>query len=184
MRQPATARDALIAELLGDFVAVLDRIEAVAPSLRETRDQLELTATRLRGDVGPFQERICTMAFKTQDAAIQQITERSRALARATLDEQVRAMRECARRISTDEVALPLQRLVVDLQQTMRDANRRWEHWLTHAATAVVAAALSSILLAAYVDHPEAGRVARASVASPACAESPAPLREKSSTRR
>ena len=42
MGRPSDTREVLIAEALGDFVKVLDRIDAVTPTLKEARDELEV----------------------------------------------------------------------------------------------------------------------------------------------
>jgi hypothetical protein len=72
-------------------------------------------------------------------------------MARSSLDAQTRAMEEAARMLFRTEVGPALQRVAVPLQHLADLAHRGarpWEHWLTHAATAVAASALTWMLAA------------------------------------
>jgi hypothetical protein len=147
MSRATDSREVLIAEALGDFGQLLDRIEAVTPSLHQTRDELEFTATRLLNSVEPFQTRIVTMALEAQNRAVTHIAQQATLAARKTFDEQVRAMQTSARSIFHDEVVPPLRRLQAELQDAIKEAHRPWDLWLTHAATAVMAASCTWMLL-------------------------------------
>jgi hypothetical protein len=174
MGRPSDTREVLIAEALGDFVKVLDRIDAVTPTLQETCGQLEFTATRLLGSVEPFQTRIGTMALETQNRAVAHIVQQANLVARKTLDEQTRAMQESARRIFNDEVVPPLHRLASELRQAHVRAQSPWEVWLTHAAAAITAASCTCMLLMYLAPERAAETKPIASAPSPGCAEPPA----------
>ena len=51
MGRPSDTREVLIAEALGDFVKVLDRIDAVKPTLEKSCSDLRFTADRLLGNI-------------------------------------------------------------------------------------------------------------------------------------
>ena len=183
MGRPGDTREVLIAEPLGDFVKVLDRIDAVTPTLKKARDELEFTAARLLGGVEPFQARIVTMALETQDRAVARITQQANLVARKTFDEQTRAMQESARKIFNDEVVPPLHRIAGELRQANLRVQRPSEVWLTHAAAAVTAASCTCMLMIYLAPVGAAETKPVASVASPGCAE-PAPRPEKARVRK
>ena len=147
MGRPMDSREVLISEALGDFVKVLDRIDAVQPTLEKSCSDLSFTADRLLGNIEPFQKRIVGMALATQDRADAHIVEQANLVMRKTAAEQIAAMQQSARRIFKDEVGPPLERVASQL----REANLRkppwWESWLTHAAAAVSAASCTSVLM-------------------------------------
>lgn len=176
-------REALIAEALGDFQKLFDRIDAVTPTLTKTRDDLEFTAAALQSNVRPFQERIVKMTLEHQDAAIEHISQKAVLVARRVFDEQTRAMQEAARTVFNKEVTPQLRWLATELLQAIRQAHRPWDTWLTHAATAIVSIAIA-VPLGVHVAQASAdAKKAAASAASPGCAE-PAPPPEKAHARK
>jgi len=183
MGRPSDTREVLIAEALGDFVKVLDRIDAVTPTLKEARDELEVAAARLLGSVEPFQRRIVTMAAETQNRAVAHIVQQVNIVARKTLDEQTCAMQESARKIFNDEVVPPLQRVAGELRQAKLRAQPAWEVWLTHAAAAVTAASCTAAFLMYLVPVSAAETKPVASAPSPGCPE-PAARPEKARVRK
>ena len=163
-------REALIAELLGDFQKLLDRIDAVTPKLVKAQEGLEATAARLLGTVDPFRVRVVTMVHETQNKAVEHVVQQTTLLARRTLVEQTAAMKEAARTVFADEVTPPLRQLASDLQQCVREDRPWWLVWFTHAATAITSAACSTWLLATYMEHRNG-----ASEKPPSSVEAPAP---------
>ena len=69
------------------------------------------------------------------------LTQRTDELARSSGEAQLRAMQSAAMTLFRDELHPALQRLAGSLQQQSRLA--RVESWLTHAAVAILASALS-----------------------------------------
>jgi hypothetical protein len=147
MGGPSDTREVLIAEALGDFVKVLDRIEAVTPTLEKSCSDLKFTADRLMGNIEPFQKRIVGMALETQDRTLRRIAEQANLVARNTAVEQIAAMQESARRIFKDEVGPSLDRVVGQLREANLRVQPSWKAWLTHAAAAVGAASCTCLLM-------------------------------------
>lgn len=104
MGRASDTREVLIAEALGDFVELLDRIEAVTPKLETSGSRLEATADRLLGNIEPFQKRIVERALEVQNQAVTHIAEQANLVMRKTAIEQTAAMQESARQIFKDEV--------------------------------------------------------------------------------
>lgn len=147
MGRPTDTREVLIAEALGDFVKILDRIDAVRPTLEKSCGELRLGTERLLGTLEPFQKRMVAMAVETQDRIVENIVRQANFAVRNTVDAEIRAMQESARRVFEDEVAPPLYRIAAAL----RAANLRKEPastaWLTHASAAICAASCTYMLM-------------------------------------
>lgn len=151
MNGTSSAREALIAETLGEMAALLDRVEAVAPALDSSRLALINASTELAGQVTAFE---CRMAGITENAkvqAVKHIARRTDEITRVSAEAQTRAMEEAARMLFRTEVGPALQRVAMPLQHLADLAHRGahpWQHWLTHAATAAAASAVTWALAA------------------------------------
>ena len=75
------------------------------------------------------------------------IAQRSAALAKQTLEEQIRAMEEAARGIFDKEVGATLRHLTASLTSVIERVNRPWHLLATHAVTALASCALTCVLL-------------------------------------
>jgi hypothetical protein len=147
MGRPSDTREVLIAEALGDFVKVLNRIEAVTPTLENSCSRLEITADRLQGNIEPFEKRIAAMAVETQDRTLKHISQQAALVARNTAAEQTAVMQASARQIFKDEVVPPLERVASQLREANLRRQPSWETWLAHAAVAVCAAGCTFALM-------------------------------------
>ena len=151
MNGPSSAREALIAEALGEVAALLERVEAVAPALDASRLALINASTELSGQVTAFESRMAGITDNAKTQAVKHIAHRTDEIARASTEAQTRAMEEAARMMFRTEVGPALQRVALPLQHLADLAHRGarpWEHWLTHAATAAAASALTWALAA------------------------------------
>lgn len=151
MNGTSTFREAFIVEALGEAAALLDRVEAVAPVLDASRLALINASTDLAGQVTAFENRMAGITENAKTQAVKHIARRTDEIARVTAEAQTRAMEEAARMLFRTEVGPALQRVAIPLQHLADLAHRGahpWQHWLTHAATAVVASALTWALAA------------------------------------
>lgn len=151
MSGPNTAREAFIVETLGEVAALIDRVEAVAPALDASRLALINASAELAGQVTAFERRMAGITENVKVQAVKHIARRTDELARSSLEAQTRAMEEAARMLFRTEVGPALQRVMLPLRHLADLAQRGarpWEHWLTHAATAVAASALTWTLAA------------------------------------
>jgi hypothetical protein len=148
MIAPGTAREALIAEAIGDVVALLDRLEAVAPSMDASRQALVQARLELAIQVVAFEERMTAITENAKVQAVKHIARRTDEAARGLLDMQTRAMEEAARTLFRAEVTPALQQLVKPLQHPASRVGHPWACWLTHAATAALASTVTWALSA------------------------------------
>lgn len=151
MNGTTSAREALIAETLGEMAALLDRLEAVAPALDASRLALINASTELAGQVTAVESRMSGITENAKMQAVKHIARRTDEITRVSAEAQTRAMEEAARMLFRTEVGPALQRVAMPLQHLADLAQRGahpWQHWLTHAATAAAASAVNWALAA------------------------------------
>lgn len=151
MNGTSSAREALIAEALGEVAALLDRVEAVGPALDGSRLALIHASAELAGQVKAFESRMAGITENAKVQAVKHIARRTDEITRVSAEAQTRAMEEAARMLFRTEVGPALQRVAMPLQHLADLAHRGahpWHHWLTHAATAVAASGLTWVLAA------------------------------------
>ena len=151
MNGTSSAREALIAEALGEMAELLDRVEAVAPALDASRLALINASTELAGQVTAFESRMAGITENAKMQAVKHIARRTDEITRVSAEAPTRAMEEAARMLFRSEVGPALQRVAMPLQHLADLAHRGahpWQHWLTHAATAVAASAATWALAA------------------------------------
>ncbi len=141
MNDLTTAREALVAEALGEVARVAERLDAVVPAIDASREALTQASANLSDQLTSFETRMTAIAENAKGVAIRHIAQRTDELARSSSEAQLRAMQTAAMTLFRDELHPALQRLAGSLQQQSRLA--RVESWLTHAAVAILASALS-----------------------------------------
>lgn len=147
MNRPTTAREALVAELIGDVATLLERMESLRPAVDEATQALVDAAERVAGSVGPFQTQVAGVAKRAQVQAVEHIALRTQQLARAMIVEQSAAMNQAAQSIVREQVGPTLQRLTASLERVVKRADRPWDTWLMQASTAAVSAGGSAVLV-------------------------------------
>jgi hypothetical protein len=148
-----TAREALIAELIGDMTELLDRMETLTPAMNDSRHKLTDTAARLTACVEPVKAHLVGTATQAQKTAVERIYKRTNEIAAESLRTQTRAMNDAARTIIDKEVGPPLRQLAATLQVLVeRTRHPQWETWATYAATGAVSATFA-VSIAVYFMH-------------------------------
>jgi len=138
VNQPSTAREALIAEALGDVAQLLDRVEVLVRGVEGARQALAAAGNELVRQLAAVDARMAAISESAKTQAVEHIVRRTNEVAARSLEAQTLAMADAARSLFDREVGATLQRLCVSLQRLVERADRPWEHWATHAATALV----------------------------------------------
>ena len=153
MNGPSSAREALIAETLGEMAGLLERMEALAPALEASRLALIQASEKLSHEITAFESRMLGVCENVKLQAIRHVARRTDELSRATLDLQVKAMHEAARAAFSQEVSTELQRQLAVLHKLAEadtaGAGPRRAGVLTLAAASALAAALAATLASA-----------------------------------
>lgn len=146
MTDPATAREALIVEAIGDVAKLLREVEAVAPALDQTCQALLLANASLRDELSGFERRMAAITENAKTVTAKHLAARADEAARRSIDQQSRAMADAARVAFGAELGATMQRLQATLQPLIERQARRWETWMTHAAAAAVASGATWVL--------------------------------------
>lgn len=146
MTDPATAREALIVEVIGDVAKLLREVEAVAPALDETCQALLLANASLRDELSGFERRMAAITENAKTVTAKHLAARTDEAARRSIDQQSRAMADAARVAFGVELGATMQRLQASLHPLTERRGRRWEACLTHAAAAAVASSATWVL--------------------------------------
>ena len=143
MNQPSTTREALIVEALGEAERLIRQVEALAPVLDLSRQALADAHSGLAGQLAAFETQVAALCEKAKVQVVQHILARTDEAARRSADVQARAMADAARVAFGAELGATLQRLQATVQPALAPPRSRWEPWLTHAAAAATASAVT-----------------------------------------
>lgn len=143
MTQPSTTREALIVEALGEAAKLIRQVEALAPTLDQSRQALADAHSGLQGQLASFESQVAALTEKAKVQAVKHILVRTDEAARRSVELQGRAMADAARVAFGAELGATLQRLQASIRPPAEQKGRRWELWLTHAAAAATASAVT-----------------------------------------
>ena len=146
MSAPATVREALIVEAIGEVASLIQSVEALAPLLNQCCLALEQASTRLSDELSGLQRRTAALAESSKSQTVKYIVARAGDAAARSIEAQSRAMAEAARVAFGTELGARLQ---TTLQPLLEPRERRWVRWLTHAAAALAGAAAAWTWLSA-----------------------------------
>jgi len=136
MNSPTNAREALIAEALGDIVRLLDRIEAMTATLESTRQELVSAGADLTQRLDAIDGRVQAIAQRAAIGLVERLAQQAGLALRAAVASESRVIADATRRALVDQFD-PLLRRLSSLLDERRRFDRPWETWLTHAATAI-----------------------------------------------
>jgi hypothetical protein len=149
VKAPAhSKKEVLIAELLGEMDALLTRVDAVAPTIDAASARLLQSSQGLTASTDRYRHATQAIVERSQTSAVMHIVRRTNEVAQASLEEQTTAMHSAARALFQNEAAGHLHDLSAVLSAALDKARvPNWHSWLTHATTALVAAAVTAALV-------------------------------------
>jgi hypothetical protein len=138
----------LIVEALAEAARLIRQVEALAPALDESRRALADAHSGLADQLAAFETQVLALTEKAKVQAVKHILARTDEAARRSIDLQSRAMADAARVAVGAELGATLQQLQSSIQALTNRRGSRSEQWLTHAAAAATASALTWALAA------------------------------------
>jgi hypothetical protein len=159
MTAPSTAREALIAEALGDVTRLLDRVETLLPAMEASRKTLDKASAGFAQRAAAFEARVVAMLEDGKSKTVQHILGEIEEARRLSFAHQKLAMTESARTIFSHEfgttwsrIATAIKALAERIERVERIASTEpqggpWVDWLTHLATAAVSSAVTWVLM-------------------------------------
>jgi len=143
MNRPTTAKEALIAEALGDMAALIERLETLAPELQASRQALVLSHKELVNEVAIFKAQMTEVIGFAKVQTARHIGQSADDATKKLIATQTESMQSAGRELFRAEIH-PIARQVS--QQLQALAERQSRHvatiW-TYAGAAIGGAALS-----------------------------------------
>lgn len=108
--------------------------------MMEANQALVDASSQLITQLANFEDQVTSLSAKAKVQVVKHVLARVEEANEQAIEQQARAMAEAARSAFDAEVAVVLQQLKSASPQHAAGTDRRWERWLTHMATAAVAA--------------------------------------------
>jgi uncharacterized protein (DUF885 family) len=153
MNAPATAREALVAEAIGDAKQLLDRIELLLPALEAARVALTNADAALGMRIDALEQRMASIIATTTTETVEHLALQARLMAVRSVEGQRAAMAGVARGLFTQEVEPAIARLVASLDRATARRGAARRHWPWHVATAL-GASIATWIVALLVLRP------------------------------
>lgn len=143
MSSSGTAREALLAEALGDIAALMDRLDATVPALENARKELVRSNKDLAQEVAFFKTQLTQTIGVAKVESANYINARADEVTRKLIAIQIRSMQASGRELFRAEFDPAVQRVVEQLnrlhqlhemERTKAEKAQHWERWLAHAA--------------------------------------------------
>lgn len=147
MNRPTTAREALLAEALGELVQLTERVELLLPALERTRAALLEADAALLARLDALDGKAAAVGESAKQRALDDIARHADAVARQSAVRQAQAMSAAAGVLFSREVEPRLQRLAASLQRLSQRVERPWERWLIHAATVTTSCVVTGAVM-------------------------------------
>jgi len=141
-----SAREALIAEALGEMAVLLDRLEAVKPALVTACQDLTKAGEALASKGTNAEGHLAAFAEGAAARAVKHVARRTDELVKVAGEKEIRAMQAVIRELVQGELSQALQRLASSRRPPAFP-------WRTHAATAITVASLTWALAASVFMH-------------------------------
>lgn len=142
----STTREALIIEALGEAAQLIRQVEALIPAMDASCQALAEAHSGLAGQLATFEARAIALADHVKMQAVKHVAVRTDEVARQSIDQQTRAMADAARVAFGGELGAIVQRLQSTVQMMDQRRPRPWLFWVTHAALAAAASAITWML--------------------------------------
>lgn len=143
MPQLSTAREALIAEALGDVARLFDRIETLTSNLEAARRALADANGELAARLEAFDAALASATQRARAAALDHVARQAAPAVQRLIQTQAASMDVAARRTLSEQLEPVLRQQIGLVRQLALRRERPWDTWLTHAATAGCSAALT-----------------------------------------
>jgi len=133
------AREALMIEAIGEAGSLIESVRGLTPVLQDIAREIGQADASLRETLASFEGRMVAITENAKTRTVQHLAARAEEAARRCIDLQARAMADAAQVAFGAEIGATLRRL----QSLIERPGRRWETWLTHAAAAATASAVT-----------------------------------------
>lgn len=141
---PASARDALIAEALGEVASLLDRVDALVAALDSVASALNEAGASVEAKAAAFEASTAALVEASKRHLVSHVATKTQETIRAAGDAQMLAIREELRALIRTETTAPARH---GSQTAVAQRGVNWT-WAAHVATAICASLLTAALVA------------------------------------
>jgi hypothetical protein len=150
MNPPATAREALVAEAIGDAAQLLDRVEQLLPALEGARLALTHADAALVVRIEAMEKRMASIIATTTTETVEHLALQARLMAVRSVESQRAAMADVARRLFSEQIEPAMARFAVSLDRQpgrLGGAARRWPWYVATALTASIVTWVAALMV-------------------------------------
>lgn len=152
MNSPRTAREALIAEMLGDLDLLLARVEALPVLVATAEGRLTSTVTALDNAGDKYRMAITAFTEQAKTDLAEYLDRKTIEVSSKTVEEQRAAIQEAARVAFRSEASDKAANLGLVLDEATKQFRRSmWTRLTEHAITALISSGFTVGLLYAFV---------------------------------
>lgn len=139
-RTPPSAREALIAEALGEVALLLDRVDGVVQALELATASATDACARIDARAAAFEASTGALVEASKQHLVRHVAMKTEELGRAAGEAQVQAMRDLFR----DELGPLVERLAAECARRTAGSKGWHQHWV-YATTAVGTSAIAAL---------------------------------------
>jgi len=144
----ASAREALIAELIGQLEELVNRVEALPATLDNAREAMNQARWDLHCQVDPLHHQMAAAIQQSKDIALKDLQVATYDYAADSMERQTAAMTQVARTIVAEKIEPSIKRLAGSLEELAQRIDRQWRwSWLTHGASVLATASITSVAM-------------------------------------
>lgn len=139
---PVSARDALIAEALGEVASLLARVDALIVALDSAASAVNEASASIEGKSAAFEASTAALVDASKRYLVSHVATKTHELTKTAGEAQMLAIREELRALIRTEITAPAQHAS---QAGGAQRDRSW-NWAAHAATAICASLITGVV--------------------------------------
>jgi hypothetical protein len=143
MNRPTTAKEALIAEVLGDMASLIERVEALAPELETSRLALVRSHEELVNEVAIFKTQMTQVIGFAKVQTAKHIGQSADDATKKLIAIQTESMQSAGRELFRAEIHPVVRQVVQQLQALAERQSRHLATIWTYAGAAIAGCVLS-----------------------------------------
>ena len=151
MNRPTTAKEALIAEVLGDMASLIERVEALAPELETSRLALVRSHEELVNEVAIFKTQMTQVIGFAKVQTAKHIGQSADDATKKLIAIQTESMQSAGRELFRAEIHPVLRQVAQQLQELAERQSRHVVTIWTYAGAAIAGCVLSVASAAVWI---------------------------------
>ncbi|MBK1611859.1 hypothetical protein CKO44_00040 [Rubrivivax gelatinosus] len=147
MEGPKTVREALLADVLGEALELIRRVEALPPLVEDTRSAMLDAAQTLTSTVGSVKTSIEALGATAQRRMAEFMIRSADEARRQVIEEQTRAMVKASKTVVAQELAPALNGVAAQLRSLGREQTANYVLQVALGAVAGIVSSLGTTVL-------------------------------------